>query len=146
MVRKVWLYILQRRADDVALLVFEHVNVDAGIQIPAGTVEPDEDLQAAARRELFEESGVRVESLTPLGVFERDWHGQDVQAHLFAAWEPANVQDEWIHHVTGKGEDEGMVFRYFWLPRAEWSQLWGDFKLGYPALNSFIADLATKEL
>ncbi|MFP4601167.1 MAG: NUDIX domain-containing protein [Persicimonas sp.] len=42
------------------LLVFEHPM--AGIQLPAGTVEPGEDPVTAAAREVFEESGLAVTS------------------------------------------------------------------------------------
>jgi 8-oxo-dGTP diphosphatase len=41
------------------LAVFRHVDVpEAGIQVPAGTVEPGEEPQAAALREANEESGL----------------------------------------------------------------------------------------
>lgn len=145
MVKKVWLYILRTRAQEIELLVFDHLDVDAGTQIPAGTVELSEDITVAAQRELYEESGIRVEALTPLDVFERNWNGVDVQAHLFAAWAPPDVAEAWVHSVTGKGEDEGMRFRYYWLAHTEWNQLYGDFKLGYPALNQFIENTRTVE-
>ena len=45
------------------LLVFDHVGVPSGIQIPAGTVEPGEDVRHAALRELVEETGVVVEDV-----------------------------------------------------------------------------------
>jgi 8-oxo-dGTP pyrophosphatase MutT (NUDIX family) len=38
------------------LLLFKHPN--AGIQIPAGTVEPGEEIEPAARREAYEETGL----------------------------------------------------------------------------------------
>ena len=40
------------------LLVFEHVNSDAGIQVPAGTVEADEAPELAVMREASEETGL----------------------------------------------------------------------------------------
>ncbi len=140
MVNKVWLYVLRKCAEQVELLVFDHIDVQAGTQIPAGTVEPNEDIEIAAHRELFEEAGIRVETLTPLGTIERNGYGQDVRAHLFAAMALANAADEWVHQVSGKGEDEGMAFRFFWLPRAQWQNVWGDFKLGCPALESLISN------
>lgn len=145
MVEKVWAYILRQRAD-IELLVFDHVNIDAGTQIPAGTVEPNEDVTSAAQREVLEESGIVVKTFSSLGTFERNWEGVYVRAHLYAAWAPTEIADEWIHHVTGKGQDEGMQFRYHWLPRATWQKLWGDFKLGYPALNQFISNTLTEKI
>lgn len=122
----------------IELLVFDHIDDDAGVQIPAGTVEQGEDIQVAAKRELMEETGVRAGVLSRIAVIERNWHGQDVRAHLFAAWALPETADEWIHQVTGTGDDEGMRFRLYWLARADWHKLYGDFKLGYPALNQFI--------
>jgi 8-oxo-dGTP pyrophosphatase MutT (NUDIX family) len=46
------------------LLVFRHDR--GGVQVPAGTVESGEDVATAAVRELQEESGVLVESVTAL--------------------------------------------------------------------------------
>ncbi len=44
------------------LLVFEEPDFpEVGVQVPGGTVEPDEGVLAAARRELHEETGLLVE-------------------------------------------------------------------------------------
>jgi 8-oxo-dGTP pyrophosphatase MutT (NUDIX family) len=45
------------------LLVFEHVEVPSGVQVPAGTVEPGEDPRSAAIRELREETGIDVDDV-----------------------------------------------------------------------------------
>lgn len=131
---------MRPNGQDIELLVFDHVDVDAGVQIPAGTVETDEDIKVAGKRELMEEAGIRASAFRRIAVIERNWHGQDVQAHLLAAWALPGTSDEWVHSVTGKGEDEGMRFRLYWLARADWDKLYGDFKIGYPALNQFIAN------
>lgn len=144
-IKKVWAYVIRGHANDIELLIFEHVDLDAGIQIPAGTVEANEDPRIAVERELLEESGIRVESFAPLGIIEREWDGQAVMAHLFATWAPPHVAEEWIHNVTGSGEDARMQFRYFWLRRGEWHKVWGDFKLGYPALDRFVANAMTEK-
>lgn len=52
------------------VLVFEHVEVAAGVQVPAGTVEPGEDVRVAALRELAEESGIVVDGVDLLWVEE----------------------------------------------------------------------------
>lgn len=51
---------LTRGTDE--LLVLEHTEAfpDAGVQVPAGGVEPGEDPEGTARRELFEETGLRI--------------------------------------------------------------------------------------
>jgi 8-oxo-dGTP pyrophosphatase MutT (NUDIX family) len=54
--RKVTIFCTRGLGDAAELLVFRHET--AGIQLPAGTVEPDEPFVAAALRELAEETGV----------------------------------------------------------------------------------------
>ncbi len=134
---KVWIYVLRRRAE-IELLVFEHVDVGAGIQIPAGTVEPEEDFARAARRELLEESGVSVTTLAALGGHVGRWDGVEVHAHWYAARAPNELPDAWTHHVTGGGGDKDMRFRFFWLPQNSWHKLFGDFKLAYPTLECWL--------
>jgi len=56
-VEKVTAFITRKREDKHYLLLFEHPN--AGIQIPAGTVESDETPEAAVVREVTEETGLR---------------------------------------------------------------------------------------
>lgn len=66
MLEKVTAFIIRDQRD---LLLFEHPY--AGIQIPAGTVEPGEDHADAARREAHEESGLSPDTfaaVTYLGV------------------------------------------------------------------------------
>lgn len=68
---KVSAFITQERNGVTSLLVFRHPI--AGIQIPAGSVEEDEDIETAAIRETYEETGlkhVRVEKY--LGCFENE--------------------------------------------------------------------------
>lgn len=66
---RVAVYVLPHDRDD-HLLVFDHVDVpEAGVQIPAGGVEPGESLDAAARREVAEECGVgELDQLRAIGV------------------------------------------------------------------------------
>lgn len=55
-IEKVTAFITRRHGDADELLVFEHPF--AGIQLPAGTVEPGEPAEAAALREAQEETGL----------------------------------------------------------------------------------------
>jgi 8-oxo-dGTP pyrophosphatase MutT (NUDIX family) len=59
-IRKASAIVLRGNAANPWVLVFDHP-LDEGlmVQVPAGTVEPNEEPQAAAVRELFEESGIR---------------------------------------------------------------------------------------
>ncbi|NJD59918.1 MAG: NUDIX domain-containing protein, partial [Anaerolineae bacterium] len=55
-VNKVTCFITRPGNNGTQLLLFNHPHV--GVQIPAGTVNPGEDIQAAACREAAEESGL----------------------------------------------------------------------------------------
>lgn len=121
--RKVFAYITNHQC----LLVFSHpYHSDAGIQVPAGTVEKGEQIETAVLREAFEETGLtdlRLGSF--LGEQERDMSdfGKDeihhrFFYHLLAPGEPPST---WRHTELWSGEGEGpIVFEFFWaqLPHA----------------------------
>jgi 8-oxo-dGTP pyrophosphatase MutT (NUDIX family) len=104
------------------LLVFRHPI--AGVQVPKGTVEPGEDLAAAALRELHEESGLTLDCVpVPVGQWDRTLdgtYGEEASfdlhrwhVHLFEA--PAGLREAWRHTAVGSAEEEGLVFEYYWL-------------------------------
>ncbi len=69
MLDKVTCFVLRPTAAGPELLLFEHPY--AGVQIPAGTVEPGETPEAAASREVAEETGLQMpEAGRPLAVAE----------------------------------------------------------------------------
>lgn len=105
-----------------ALLCFEHPT--AGRQIPKGTVEDGESLDAAFFRELQEESGVEVERQPiALGEFDRIvGAGPDERGplerhvwHVFAV-RTDGLPDRWTHIVQGGPAEAGLAFRFFWHP------------------------------
>ena len=119
---KVMAYVLRPCAGSGGheLLVFAHRDQpEAGVQVPAGTVEPGEAIEAAARRELAEESGLRPEQvrlMTKVAEADEAAPGEAQHRHVFA-FEPASpLPDRWAHTVRGGGEDAGLVFECFWLP------------------------------
>ena len=70
-VEKVTAFIVRERGGVKELLVFKHPT--AGVQIPAGTVEKDEDIETAVKREAYEETGLKfVEIENYLGCFENE--------------------------------------------------------------------------
>ena len=116
MLEKVIAYITSRRAFGDALLVFDHHDFpDAGTQIPAGTIEPDEDVLDALHREIAEESGLtQLSVVRPLAVETFD--NPTRRVHVFHLLAPPDLPDAWEHSVSGAGEDAGLVFVYRWLP------------------------------
>ena len=57
-------------------------------EFPAGTVDPRETPEEAARRELYEEVGFRAEQLVPLGCFIPDTGRLQIKSHAFFARVP----------------------------------------------------------
>lgn len=115
---KVFAYIT-RRPDE--LLVFAHTEQypDAGIQVPAGGVEPVEDPAAAVVRETFEESGLRLSDPVYLASFE--WEAEPTSQiwHFYWFQAPSRTPDRWEHRVSAGEEDAGMIFRYAFAPRSD---------------------------
>ncbi len=111
------------RRSQPQLLVFDHPS--AGSQIVKGTVEDGESVEDAVVRELFEESGLVVESAGTLigrwerivgggpsetGTLERNlWHVFDIEA-------PPNCPTGWEHAAVGSPAEEGLVFAFRWVP------------------------------
>ena len=95
------------------LLVFEHRDhPEARTQVPAGGVYPDEELEAAAVREVAEETGVALIAKPKLiGAHDhQDGLGQPATSHFFRVDAPPGLPDEWEHVVTGRGNDTDLVF------------------------------------
>lgn len=100
------------------LLVFDHRDYpEAGTQVPAGTVEREEFVASALLREVWEESGIRLEHPGKLlGCY--DWYREDLgelhKRHVFHIVREG-LENGWSHTVSGTGEDEDLVFQYFWI-------------------------------
>ena len=74
--------------DDGHICLIRNFRVSVGktlVEIPAGTLERGEDPQAAAHRELAEETGYRAERMDPLLAFYLSPGIMDERIHLFAA-------------------------------------------------------------
>jgi 8-oxo-dGTP pyrophosphatase MutT (NUDIX family) len=121
-VRKVIIYVTRASGGGTELLVFDHRDhPEAGVQVPAGTVEAGETFAAAAARELCEESGLC--GLTPSGPIDQyDWPnpatGKLHTRQVFHV-EARGLPDRWEHAVHGRGDDAGLAFCYRWIPLAD---------------------------
>jgi len=112
--RKVLAYIVRARGGRRELLVLSHRDhPEAGLQVPAGTVEPGESVRAALAREVREESGLDgLRVVRRLAVFAEPAWGQ--VRHVFALAAPDGLPEAWTHVVGGDGEDAGLAFDYRW--------------------------------
>ncbi len=135
MKHKVLAYITRQRNGARQLLVFKHRDhPEAGVQVPAGTVEPGEPIEAALFREAHEESG--LDSLRLVRKLdehlEKNWNQV---RHVFHLAAPDATPDHWTHVVHGQGEDSGMTFEYYWLDLAANIELAGDQHRWLPELK-----------
>jgi ADP-ribose pyrophosphatase YjhB (NUDIX family) len=131
MTRKAYAYVTREADRASAVLVFRHRDYpEAGIQVPRGTVDLDEDPAATVVREVCEECGLCDARLIRLLARDMEaqpddpaWNWERAFFHLVAPGAP----DEWEHTVTGDGEDNGLVFSFFWLSRERLGDLWPGF-------------------
>ena len=85
---KVVAYVTREHNGELQLLVFEHEKKwsEAGLQVPAGTVEKGESLEQAVLREVFEETGLRlVDSVKKIDeyIYFREMQGVFNNRHVF---------------------------------------------------------------
>jgi 8-oxo-dGTP diphosphatase len=102
------------------LLIFRHVHsADAGLQVPAGTVEDGEDPAAAVLREAQEETGLHGLTLVSfLAKDQRDMSdcGTDELQHrwFFHLRCDLTPPQTWRHAETSNGTHEPIWFEFFW--------------------------------
>ena len=132
---------MTRGIDD--LLVLEHSEKfpDAGIQVPAGGVEPGEDPARAAERELFEETGLHL-SGDAVHLASHLWTNEEAPSrirHYYWLTAPFDTPDSWSHLVSAGEEDVGMVFRLSFRPRQDPGLTPGyGWELGLPPLSRIL--------
>ncbi|MBE1532665.1 NUDIX hydrolase [Actinomadura algeriensis] len=112
-------YVVRQRAVP-ELLVFDHVGMpEAGTQVPAGGVRPDERPEQAVVREVAEETGLLGVSVVRRLTVEDKPHPitrrprRTTYFHLRA---PAATADAWHHTVRGEDGDAGLTFACRFLP------------------------------
>jgi 8-oxo-dGTP diphosphatase len=131
--RRVLAYITRVRGGRTELLVFEHRDdPEAGVQVPAGRLEPGEELEAGLLREIEEETGLtNARIVRELPDFE-DHYRSRYENHAFQLVLDEEAPDEWEHVVVGDGDDAGLTFQYRWTPIAPDLRL---FNRRHPGLN-----------
>lgn len=117
------------------LLVFEHADFpDAGLQVPAGTINQGETPIQAAFRETLEETGLKnIEYKSYFGeeLFDAREIGKEELHHRhFFHLECADAEESWTHIETDlfDGSGDRIVFRFYWVSLGKIPELSG--KLG----------------
>lgn len=115
------------------LLVFDEPDFpEVALQVPGGTVEPDETAEAAALREFSEETGlIAVAAAAWLDTrpysFVRDGVTHTHHRSYFHMALPDDLPAEWLHHEqTPFDGSPPILFRFFWISIAAASR-----RLGY---------------
>ncbi|MFK7921030.1 MAG: NUDIX domain-containing protein [Bacteroidia bacterium] len=116
---KVLAYIIRRVGGISELLVFTQVAFpEAGTQVPAGTIEKDENRLDAVIREVREESGLDkfkaihfLGSTTYIAKSKAEIHNR----HFYQLDYEGESSDKFEHEVGGKGLDAQMVFSFEWV-------------------------------
>jgi 8-oxo-dGTP pyrophosphatase MutT (NUDIX family) len=108
---------------DGTLLVFRHTDYsyeEVGLQVPAGSIRPGEDPQAAALREAREETGLAGFTVVgDLGVTEYDMspHRYEIQRrHVFHLELADPTPARWLSQEDHDGQQEPTRFECFWIP------------------------------
>jgi len=117
-VHKVFAYISHRNR----LLVFRHIGFpEAGIQVPAGTVLKEEELEAAVLREAEEETGLgdlRINSYLGEHIRNMEDVGKDEihHRHFYHLLCGGAPPEEWLHDETdpSDGSPSPIHFEFFW--------------------------------
>ena len=112
-VGKVTAVCLRTRDTLPEVLVFDHPLDEGGfmIQLPAGTIEPQEAPEAAAERELWEETGVEARLVAFAGLRDEEWEGEARRRWVYIFDAPDGLADEWPFTC-----DCGADIRCYWLP------------------------------
>ncbi len=101
MLEKVTAFVTRRGSAGTELLLFRHPN--AGIQLPAGTVENGELAADAALREVIEETGLRdVAIRCRIGCVDETLPGRVFVAHATEVYSRPNIGSfDWAHFRRG---------------------------------------------
>ena len=108
---------------DGQLLVFRHTAYsyeEVGIQVPAGSIRPDETPEDAALRETREETGLKDFTIVgKLGVTEYDitpYRYEIQRRHVFHLEVGEPTLQRWLSQEDHDGQQLPTQFECFWIP------------------------------
>lgn len=118
--RKVICYFLRQNNGERELLVFNHRDYpEAGTQVIGGTVEEGEILEETMRREILEEAGLKINLIDLRFLGESEYQRKDRpeinERTYYMLDQQSYLPDYWEHTVKSDGEDDGMVFCFYWI-------------------------------
>jgi ADP-ribose pyrophosphatase YjhB (NUDIX family) len=122
------------------LLVFEGPNHE-GLQIPKGTVEPDETPRVAVYREVAEETGLGAFGAVSQ-IASDVWRRRESRWYVRYFFHAVvhDSPDRWTHTVTDGGAEHGSAFTFSWVDPATTD----GFALDLDAYLDVLAPLASR--
>jgi len=123
--QRVVAYVTRERHGRTELLTIEHRDLpEAGVQVPAGRVDPGETLEQGVLREVAEETGLDdVHVVRRLPEFEAEYENP-YESYAFHLVSESETSDSWEHKVHGEGSDAGLVYVCRWVPLTLDLRLW----------------------
>ena len=123
--RRAVAYATRERDGRMELLTIEALEYpEEGVQLPAGRVDHNEELEQGLLRELAEETGVtRVRIISELPDFECRYETFSAN-HAFHVVVEEETPDQWDHRVEGRGADAGLTYVCRWVPLRPELKLW----------------------
>lgn len=106
------------------LLVFEHSDIpSAGVQVPAGTIERDEQPLTAALRELCEETGKQLFEITRFvarkQIYEVRLGREELHDRWFFQASPTQkLPEEWEWEFGDSTPTGWFRFHFYWISRS----------------------------
>jgi 8-oxo-dGTP diphosphatase len=143
--RKACAYITSERDGRQHILLLYHPDhPEAGIQVPAGTMEPGEPVLDAARREAFQETGLDalelVEMLGDYAIDARAWGRNEIQHRWFVHFRCLQpTPASWDHWEENPSDAPGTRIRL----RLAWAPLDRPLPELVPSFGTFIDALRT---
>jgi 8-oxo-dGTP pyrophosphatase MutT (NUDIX family) len=106
------------------LLILEHRDIpEIGMQVPAGTVDPGEDLAEAAIREAQEETGLQnLRVVSYLGTCDEDisyLRPEVHERHFFHLEALPPFEEKWQHAETkpSGGDQKEIWYNFYWVEK-----------------------------
>ena len=119
MIKKVCPCILKNEGKIRKALVFKHPCGD--FQLVKGTVEPGENVEDAALRELTEEAGImNAQIVDKIAVLhdrvrpDKDAEEQEWEWHIFLVEPKVELPESWKQQASGSDVENELVFSFFW--------------------------------